>query len=279
MVAVGMPIATLISFVRRDIGDPPENFQTNTLCDGTATWFDLPKTNINPTGLIVNVVSPSGTVTTLQTAPNGSDYTADYENGQLLLTVAPANSSTLLVTGQCWSLFTDSDLTQLCMDSVYQHCYQQYITERFRDNFGFITYRETAKNLNNIPQVEQPLLIMLSVINALWVLATDTASDVDIQTAEGTTINRAQRYTQIMGHIAELTQRYQDFCGELNVGLFRSETLNLRRVSKWTGRLVPIFRDREYDDHRWPVRELPQIDKRDEDQSGLPSPLWQSQGP
>lgn len=270
-----MLITDLISYVRRDIGDPPENFQTNTLCDGATTWFDMPKNNINPTGLVVQLVTGAG----LQTLNVGTDYTVDYENGQLSLIVPPANQATLIVTGQAWQLFTDNDLTPLLYDAVHQHCFGQTITERFRDRFGFITYRDTPKHLTNLPRMEEPLLTQLAVINVLWVLATDTSTDVDIQTAEGTSINRGQRYEQIMRQIDALTERYQQWCGELNVGVWRMETLNLRRVSRWTGRLVPIFRDREYDDHRWPVRELPQIDRRDEDNSGIPSPLWQSQGP
>lgn len=270
-----MEITDLISYVRRDVGDPPEYFKTDTLCDGVTLWFDLPKVNINPTGLLVQTVFNSS----LTTLTLNSDYTVDYENGQLILTVPPPNGATLIVTGTSWQLFTDDDLTPICYDAVFQHCYAQTLTERFRDRFGFITYRDMPKTLDNLPRMEEPLLTTLTVINVLWVLATDASTDVDISTAEGTTINRAQRYSQLMGQIEALTERYQMYCGELNVGMFRMETLNLRRVSKWTGRLVPIFRDREYDDHRWPVRELPQIDRRDEDNSGIPSPLWQSQGP
>lgn len=265
----------LISYVRRDIGDPPQNFQSNTLGDGLTTWFDLPQTNINPAGLTVQVISPSG----VQTLIAGSDYAADYTNGQVNLAVPPVNASTVLVTGQAWALFTDTDLTSIMMDSVYQHCFQQYITERFRDDFGFISYRENAKTLANLPRVEEPLLTTLAVVNVFWVLASDTSTDVDIATVEGTSINRGQRYSQIMEHITALTTRYQDWCGELGVGMFRFETINLRRVSRTTGRLVPLFRDREYDDHRFSVRMLPPIDKRDEDLSGVNSPLWQSTGP
>lgn len=270
-----MLIADLISYVRRDVGDPPEYFKTDSLCDGTTLWFDLPKVNINPDGLLVQYVFNSSLVT----LNLNTDYTADYENGQVILTVPPPNGAVLIVTGTAWQLFTDTDLTSIMYDSVHQHCFGQQITERFRDKFGFITYRNTPKHLDNLPRMEEPLLTQLAVINTLWVLATDTSTDVDLHTAEGTDIPRGQRYSQIMQQIESLTERYQDWCGQLNVGTWRMETLNLRRVSRWTGRLVPIFVDREYDDHRWPVRELPQIDTRDQDNSGIPSPLWQSQGP
>lgn len=270
-----MLITDLITYVRRDIGDPPQDFQTNALADGLTTGFDLPVNNINPTGFLVQLLANNS----LTTLALNTDYTLDATNGQLTTTVPPPNGAQLIISGTFWRLFSDDDLTPLLYDSVHQHCFGQTITERYRDRFGFITYRDTPKHLANLPRMEEPLLTQLSVINTLWVLATDTSMDVDLHTAEGTDIPRGQRYSQIMQQIEAMTERYQQWCGELNVGVWRMETLNLRRVSKWTGRLVPIFRDREYDDHRWPIRELPQIDRRDEDNSGIPSPLWQSQGP
>jgi hypothetical protein len=126
--------------------------------------------------------------------------------------------------------------------------------------------------------IEEPLLVMLATVNVLWTLANDAATDTDIQTAEGTNVDRLGRYRQLIGHIGELTDRYQEYCGQLNVGMYRTETRKLRRVSKTTGRLVPLFEDREYDDSRWPVRMLPNIDRNDVDDSGIPSPLWHSMG-
>ena len=69
--------------------------------------------------------------------------------------------------------------------------------------------------------------------------------------------------------IDELTTHYMPWCGQLNVGMFRDETLEMRRVSQTTGRLVPLFKAREYDDHRYPVRKLPEIVSRNLDNSGL----------
>ena len=43
----------------------------------------------------------------------------------------------------------------------------------------------------------------------------------------------------------------------------------MRRVSQTTGRLVPLFKNREYDDHRWPSRKLPEIVSRNLDNSGI----------
>lgn len=201
-------------------------------------------------------------------------YAIDPEIGQIFLSKPVPLNGTLIVAGQAWSLFADAELAQVCMDSVRQHVFAQEIEERYRSAQGFITYRETAKTLQNLPAIEEPLVEILSTINAFWALANDAASDSNVQTAEGTVIDRATRYRQIMDQIAALTARYQDYCGQLNVGLYRSETLQLRRTSRTTGRLVPLFKPREYDDHRQPTRLTPPVDHRHDDNSGLPSPLW-----
>lgn len=266
-----MLLSDVIGRVRRDIGDPLQNFRTTTTGDGLITWFDLPRQNVDPATLIVEI-SNGVSITTLHTP---ADYILDSTNGQLSLTNPVPNGSTLLVIGNSWSLFTDAELTDIVTEAVYQHTFGQTTNERFRDGLtGAITYRNQRITLDNLPVMQEPLVVILADINALWILATDAATDVNIQTAEGTNVDRSARYSQLMGHITSLTERYQDYCGQLNVGLYRMETLNLRRVSRTTGRLVPIFTDREYDDHRWPQRELPNIDKRDEDISGIPSPLW-----
>lgn len=201
-------------------------------------------------------------------------YTLDGVNGMLQFNIAPLNQATIFVTGQSWGMFSDQDLESVIWDAVDQHCFGQNITERYRTYEGFITYRETAKTLSNLPKMEETLVITLADINAMWILATDAATDVNVSTAEGTSIDRSARYQQIMEHIQNLREKYELWCGQLGVGMFRIETLNLRRVSYTNNRLVPIFRDREYDDHRYPVRELPTIDSRDQDNSGVPSPVW-----
>lgn len=315
-----MLLSDVIGRVRRDIGDPLQNFRTTTTGDGLITWFDLPRQNVDPATLIVEInngvsvtalfasslftawsavtaYTPGSKVTFngfyfisitnntnsqpsssgLSTADWGAAtaYTLDSTNGQLSLSNPVPSGSTLLVIGNSWSLFTDAELTDIVNESVYQHTFGQTTQERFRDGLtGAITYRNQRITLDNMPVMQEPLVVMLADINALWILATDAATDVNIQTAEGTNVDRSARYSQLMGHIQSLTERYQDYCGQLNVGLFRMETLNLRRVSRTTGRLVPIFTDREYDDHRWPQRQLPVIDTRDQDNSGIPSPLW-----
>jgi hypothetical protein len=227
-----------------------------------------------------------GTANTGQTPGTGGDWTnmssvayvINDQLGQIQLGQPVPNNATLIMAGTSWSLFSDSELTVYVTDAINQHCFNRTITERFRDVRGFIDYRETVLSIANLPAIEVPLVVMLSTINTFWTLANDTASDFNISTAEGTNIDRTSQYGQIMGQIAALTERYQQLCGQLNVGIYRAETLLLRRTSYTTGRLVPNYAPREYDDHKWPTRELPPIDKRYEDNSGIPDTIWNGQG-
>jgi len=269
-----MEMYEAIRRLRMEIGDPPRSFQTQSLGDGMTSWYDLPKQNINLNTLQVSIMNGASLIS----LANGPGYQVNPDQGFLQLTSPVPDGAILVTSGEAWGLFTDNDLEKFIKDSVRQHCHGRTIKERMRSYRGFITYREMPMELRNLPAIEEPLLITLCTINTLWTLANDAATDTDIQTAEGTNVDRLGRYRQLIGHIAELQDRYERYCGQLNVGAFRMETRKLRRVSLTTGRYVPTFEDREYDDPRWPVRELPGIDSNDTDDSGIPSPLWNAMG-
>lgn len=203
-------------------------------------------------------------------------YTVNTTLGKIMVGQPIPLNSLLIVAGKSWSLFSDYELFHIIMESVAQHTYAQETEERYRDARGFVDYRETPKMLQMLPGIEEPLVIQLSVINAFWALANDAATDSNINTAEGTNVDRTTRYQHLVQQIALMKARYEEYCAQLNVGLYRWETLPLRRISKTTGRLVPLFKPQEYDDHRWPTRLIPPVDHRNDDNSGVPSPLWSS---
>jgi hypothetical protein len=203
-------------------------------------------------------------------------YTVSATLGKIMFGQPIPLNALLIVAGKSWALFSDLELYHIILESVAQHTYAQVVEERYRDAHGFIDFRETPKMLQLLPGIEEPLVIMLSVINAFWALANDAATDSNISTAEGTNVDRTTRYQHLTQQIALMRQRYEEYCAQLNVGLYRWETLQQRRISKTTGRLVPLFKSQEYDDHRWPKRLIPPVDSRNEDNSGVPSPLWTS---
>jgi hypothetical protein len=261
--------------LRTKLGDSvKKDFITNTIGDGMTSDYDIPKQHIDVSCLQITIVNGASAISLVQ----GTDYQVNADQGFIHLSLPVPFGAVVTISGKAWALFTDCDLIRYIEDSTRQHCQGRTVKERIRTYRGFISYRDMPMELHNLPVIEEPLLIMLCTVNAFWSLASDSATDTDISTAEGTNVNRLGRYRQFMDHISDLQARYEDYCGQLNVGAFRNVTRKMRRVSYTTGRYVPIFEDREYDDSRFPVRQLPQIENNDEDNSGIFSPLWSGNG-
>lgn len=256
--------------VRMELGDRAEQFQSQMPGDGTTVTFDLPVGLLSVTGLRVYKIEDN----LLTTLTSPADYIMDFTYGTITLTSILPEESTLFVEGQNWTLFSDAEIDILVKDAVAFHCHNATIAERYKDDHGFIKYRSSEKDLANLPEIEEPLIAILATIEALWALTNDGSTDIDILSAEGTNVPRGQRYAQMRSQIEALTDKYKTYAAQLNVGLFRVEVSTLRRRSLTTGRLVPVFADREYDDASLPQRLLPEINAPDKDESGIPSPVY-----
>jgi hypothetical protein len=260
--------ADLLTRIRSGLGDFDKTFRTTYLGDGATSYFDLPATNV---GNVVLTEIVNGVSTVLI---NPDDYTLDVREGIITLVTPPAAGSVagpnnvppavaatiLVVEGTSTGLFSDAELSQYLDDSVLQHTHGSSTRVRYRDADGFIRYSERPVTLETLPPVEEKPLAILATVEALWDLSTDASTDVDISTADGTFFPRSQRYAQILRQIDILTDKYLDLCKQLNVGLHRIEMANLRRVSRTSGRYVPNYVDREWDDYSLPERIIPPID-------------------
>lgn len=205
----------------------------------------------------------------------GPDYQLMDTQGRIVLlgVLNPLpQGSILVVTGFGAGMLSQSELLAAARDAQSMFFHKRFSTARSKDAHGFVQYVETPANLASMPEVEQLPLVLLGVVNALWKLATDAASDVDVDTVEGTHIDRGQRFSQLMAMIDAVTARYHDICEQLNIGLWRIEVSDLRRVSRTTSRFVPLYREREYDDYGQAVRQLPPIDHPFDDTSEIPNP-------
>jgi hypothetical protein len=263
--------ASITSRVRRELGDLGQPFRVTVAGDGSLDRVETGYTLFSANSLSVSRIE-GAILTTLQ---DPDDYTVDETSGILFLKDPLAVGAVLLVEGHSYTLFSDDELGHYVDDAVLQHTHGQHINHRYRDEHGFIKVVQAPVTLDNLPEVEELLVAILATIEALWALTTDASTDIDIQTADGTHVPRSQRYQQLRMQIDVLTEKYQDLCQQLNVGLHRIEVSNLRRVSRTTGRLVPVFREREYDDYSYPIRMLPPIDQQYADYDGPPSPAYQ----
>lgn len=258
----------ILSRVRTELGDFGAAFRDVFLGTGELDFYDLSATNVST----IQAEAEQGGVTTPLVSP--ADYTLDVRAGRILLAGAYAplpDGVQLTITGTSYGMFSDDELQQLLSEALLQHTNGRTARTRYRDPHGFIRYRDDPITLETLPSVEELPVALLTVVNALWVLSTDAAGDTNLSTADGTHVDRRGRYEQIINQLGMVQQRYTDICAQLNVGLDRIEMLDLRRVSRTTGRLVPIFKAQEYDDFSLPIRKIPQVDSRNEDASGIPS--------
>lgn len=261
---------TILRRVRLELGDQGEQFRTSYPGDGSTLTFQLPVQNLSPANTHVFTISGS-TITDLDSP---ADYTVDVRNGLLEVEDVIPSGTLLVVEGLAYGLFSDEELLMFIHDATLQHMSGRTVDMRYRDAHGFIQYREVPMDLGSMPEIEDSLVAILATLEALWALSTDASTDIDVITGEGTHLPRSQRWAQLMRQIDVLDDKYRTLAQQLNVGLFRIEVLTLRRVSLQTGRLVPLFKSREYDDATYPQRLLPPIDAPNADDSGIPSPAF-----
>ena len=268
---MGFTTQDIIARVRVELGDTGAPFSDTFLGTGMLSTYDLTDFNI----WNVSVMWIRNQVAVPLT--NETDYSLNYQEGRIYLIGAPAplpQGDTLVVSGQANGMFSDEELSAFVNDAALQHINGRTVETRFRDSNGFIKYIRNPMDLNSLPEMEGTLVAIRAAIEALWALSTDASTDIDISSADGTTVPRSQRYQQLREQIDGMTARYNQLCAMLNVGLNAIEMSKIRRVSLTTGRLVPIFEDREYDDYELPRRQLPPINARDEDESNLQSPVF-----
>lgn len=258
----------MLARVRTELGDFGSSFRDVFLGTNELDSYDLSVINVDA----VTVAAKVGVATSVLTTP--ADYVLDVRAGRVLLAgvYAPLpDVVTLTVTGTSYGMFSDDDLNQLMDEAILLHTKGRTIRTRYRDPHGFIRFDDEPMTMESLPAVEALPLALLVTVNALWVLATDASGTTDVDTSDGTHVDRRGRYEQLVNQISLVEERYSEICASLNVGLERIEMFDLRRVSRTTGRLVPLFKEQEYDDYSLPTRKIPSIDAQDEDDSNIPS--------
>ena len=233
-------LVDLVSRVRLDLGDMPKQFNYTSTGDGTNKDFDLKYKPVEPTTLLVTVNN------VVKTTP--TDYTLEKDLGIIHFVTAPANALAVKVTGTAYRYFSDSDIERFVNTAVEQHTFER------TDGYG------SQMTILLLPAVEEYPLAILSTIEALWALATDSAFDINISSPDGVMIPRSDRYRQLTQMIQARTDQYKQLSSALNIGIWRIEMGTLRRVSRLTNKLVPMYLAQEIDDSRKPERVFIQND-------------------
>lgn len=227
-------LSDIVSRTRLELGDLPKQFTWSGTGDGDKKEFDIKLRPIDPTTLIVTV---DGTP-----IPQPTGYTVEQDHGILHIDPAPDAGAVINVEGTHYRYFTDADIEKFAATAVEQHTFNR------TDGYG------NQMTIAKVPVVEEYPLAILTTIEALWALATDSAFDINIFAPDGVTIPRSERYHQLTNMITQRTEQYKGLCSALNIGLWRLEIGTLRRVSKRTNKLIPVYMPQEIDDARKPER-------------------------
>ena len=225
-------LSSLVAKVRVELGDLGKSFVTQFIADGSSNRFKLHYAPLDGSGVIV--------------FKNGTDISntcsIEESTGVMVTDTLPADGDEFIVSGNYYRYFTQLEMESLVNDAFLQHA------------AGHLDPMGRQISLANLPSVEEYPLAIYAVTLALYTLATDSAFDIDVQAPDGVTIPRAERYRQLMEMVQTRKDQYRELCVLLGVGLYKIDVFSLRRISKATGRLVPIYKPQEVDDRSYPDR-------------------------
>lgn len=227
-------LADLLSRTRLELGDAPKQFTFTETGDGSTKDYYV---KVKPLDVDTLVVTVNGSP-----LANPTGYTLEADLGMIHFVNAPSLNATIRVQGTHFRYFTDTDLETFINTAVEQHTFNR------TDGYG------NQVTMAKLPAVEEYPLVILSTIEALWALATDASFDINIFAPDGVTIPRSERFHQLSNMIQQRQAQYKELCSALNIGLWRLEIGTLRRVSKRTNKLIPVYMPQEIDDARKPER-------------------------
>lgn len=242
----------ILKRLRMEIGDFEESFQASVQGDGFARRFDLPEEVITPTGLQVTLALEDDHGYHPPVIIPEANYTLEATAGIITMATPPPNDSILTVTGKHHQFFTDEELILFIRSAALKHTHSAEELLVYRDANGFKRFLYSNQTVDGVNPVEHHAIALLAAIEALEVIRSDATYDINTVTSDGTSLPREDRFRNLGELIATKQARYDDLCQKLGVGLGRIEVFTLRRVSRTTGRLVPVYVSREYDDRRLP---------------------------
>lgn len=225
-------VSSLVDRMRMELGDIGKSFVDQFVADGTTNRFKIHHSPLDAASVYV--------------WKNGTDITSavsvEESSGVLVFDTVPDDGDEITVSGTSYRYFTAAEASAIVETALAQH------SAKHADSLG---RTPTAANL---PFVEEYPVVIYAASLALYTLATDSSFDIDIQAPDGVSIPRSQRYRQLMEMVQTRKEQYRELCVHLNIGLYSVDVFSLRRISKTTGRLVPVYQPQEVDDRSWPER-------------------------
>ena len=235
-----MSVATIAATSRAMLRDFPKYFEIEVGPLNVLT-VRLPHPLIQSSSMQVFVATPGPNPDDPLTSVATTAWQLDDRNGLLKFTQESMLGQRALISAYHYTWFSDSDLLMHANQAAAEVLYN---TDGETDDISGVVSEVTA---------------MAAVVRALWSLSLELSLDIDVSTPEGMYIPARQRFAQVMQMMTYWEGEYQTRANALNIGLGALEQFRLRRVAYLTGRYVPVYKEREIDDPRWPKRLLPPI--------------------
>lgn len=215
---------TIVTIARNYLRDFPKFFQVS--FDHAGRTYELGSPNVDASTFWIATVT-GASVTEL----TPSQYSLDQRNGILRLATTPPSGSKILVEGYYYEWVLPSDLEFYAQRSINYH-------------------GPTIKMpLESVSDAVLDVVGLGALIEALQALTTEYARDIDVSTSEAVYIPGSQRFRMLQSLLAMWEQEYRSHANNLNIGPERIEIMNLRRVSRTTNRLVPLYQSKEIGDY------------------------------
>ena len=255
----------LAQMARTRLGDVPAPFSCRVITDGAKWRFETPVEKIDNSTW--QMVLTDGTTNTTTTPVLGTDYTVDFRSGTISFNQTPPAGQVLVCEGMAYKDFLPQEMQVYVRAAFLMHTNSYDPVPSLDTTWPLPTPPTYAPGVYGVPpspqlpEIEEYPLSLLIAELCLTDVLTSISQDVDIRTPDGVTISRAQRFSQVSNMVQMLQAQYEKLCNLLQVGMYRIEIDTLRRVSRTTNRLVPVFRAQEYDDLSWRQRIMPPISK------------------
>lgn len=224
--------ASLVDKVRVELGDQGKSFVTQFVADGTTNRFKIHYSPLD--------------ATTVHAWLNGVEITnsisIEESSGVIVFDVVPVDGDEITISGNYYRYFTGAELVNIVENALAAH------TAKHVDSLGRKILAE------NLPFIDEYPVVIYATSLALYTLATDASFDIDIIAPDGVNIPRSERYRQLLQMVNERKAQYQELCVMLGIGMFSIDVFTLRRISKATGRYVPVYKPQEVDDKTYPLR-------------------------
>jgi len=215
-----------VTYIARNfLRDFPKFFQVS--FDAVGRTYELGSPNIDADGLWVARYTAGSPITITTDKTASAYYSLDQRNGIIRFNTSFSPTTKILVEGYYYEWVLPSDLKFYATHSIEQHVYNLPIP------------------LENMSDIVIDTIGMGAVVEALWGLLTEYSRDIDVMTSESVHIPASQRYRMVQSLLEYWSKAYEKQAKSLNIGLDRIEIMNLRRVSRTTNRLVPLYKARE----------------------------------